>query len=304
MPAHPARLPAATRGAIAAVLATALIVFSGLAQATSCPASTTCYSIITVTTRPGITVPLMITDNSNNAAVATLILFTGGTGVLGLSNGSWGTSQTQLMTHDTDSNSNFLVRQRNNFAVQGFNIILVDVPSDQDAVAGYTPNPSFRKSSKHQTDIAKVIAYARTTFSVPVWLVGTSRGSTSAAKGALIATQRPMLTGPDGFVLTSTIVNDDPDNVLDMPLKDIALVAMMVADFGDICSLTPYTGVFEIARHLQASPDFRGKVVTNTTDPVDPSDDCNASGYHGFSNAEGKVVSPIGAWIIGHLPTP
>jgi hypothetical protein len=281
------------------------LLFVGAAVAAACAGATT-YSITTIPTRPGITVPLMITDKSADtpAAVGTLILFTGGNGQLNLlTNWPPNSDQSGLMTYDTGSTSNFLVRQRNNFAAAGFNLILMDVPSDE--AGGYPANPSFRRSTKHQKDIAAVIAYARTTFSVPVWLIGTSRGSTSAAKGALIATQQPTLSGPDGFVLTSTVTDSsDPDDVLDMPLKDIALIAMMVANEQDSCSITPPIGVNKIAHNLLASPDFRGKFVTNDTDPVDPSDTCDATGYHGFSNVEGKVVSPVTAWIIGHLPTP
>jgi hypothetical protein len=262
----------------------------------------TTYSITTIPTRTNVTVPLMITDKSadNPPAVGTLIMFTGGNEQLNLLT-NWPSDQSGLMTHDTDSSANFLVRQRNNFAANGFNVILMDVPSDQ--AGGYSTSPNFRKSPKHQVDIAKVIAYARATFGVPVWLVGTSRGSTSAVKGALIDVQSPSLDGPDGFVVTSTVVEStDYDNVLAMDLKDIDLVAMMVADTGDICPLTPPIGVNEIARRLLSAPDFRGLFVTNTTDPVDPTDQCDATGYHGFSNAEGKVVNPISNWIIGHLP--
>jgi hypothetical protein len=61
-------------------------------------------------------------------------------------------------------------------------------------------------------------------------------------------------------------------------------------------------GVNEIARHLLASPDFRAKFVTNTTDPVDASDACDATGYHGFSHVEGGTVTPITSWILSHLP--
>lgn len=267
----------------------------------SAPAQATTYSITSIATRPGVTVPIMITDKSADtpAPVATLILFSGGNGQLNLLT-NWPTDQTGLMTHDTGSSSNFLVRQRNNFAANGFNVILMDVPSDQSS--GYSTSPDFRKSPKHQKDIAAVIDYARTQFGLPVWLVGTSRGSTSAVKGALIDIQQPALDGPDGFVVTSTVVDStDYDNVLAMDLKDIDLVAMMVADTGDICPITPPVGVNEIARRLVSSPDFRGLFVTNTTDPVDATDQCDATGYHGFSNAEGMAVTPISNWIISHL---
>src|SRR5207249_11696970 len=93
---------------------------------------------------------------------------------------------------------------------------------------------------------------------------------TSAANGALIGAQQPNLNGPDSFVLTSIDVADgDDDNVLDMPLENIALVGMMVTNDGDICPVTPPIGVNKIARRLLSSPDFRAHLVTNMTAPDD-----------------------------------
>jgi hypothetical protein len=82
---------------------------------------------------------------------------------------------------------------------------------------------------------------------------------------------------------------------------DIGLIGMLVADEGDICAITPPIGVNEIARHLLTSPDFRAEFVTNISAPVDPADTCDATGYHGFSNAEGATVTPITSWILSHL---
>src|SRR5690349_21682036 len=98
----------------------------------------TTYSITSIATRTGVTVPVMIIDKSADTppAVGTLIMFTGGNGQLNLLT-HWPTDQSGLQTHDTDSSANFLVRQRNNFADAGpFNIILMDVPSDQSS--GYS----------------------------------------------------------------------------------------------------------------------------------------------------------------------
>ena len=57
-------------------------------------AHATTYSIVTISTRPGITVPLMITDKSADTPppVATLILFTGGDGRLNLLTEPWPTA--------------------------------------------------------------------------------------------------------------------------------------------------------------------------------------------------------------------
>jgi hypothetical protein len=305
----------------------ALVALAALISGVAHAATTTIESL--AATRAGITIPLLVIDNSCASGdttctdpVATLVLFTGGNGQLLLLSptGGW-QGAPDLSTVRLGPTQNFLVRQRNNFAGPTatdtaepdltFNVIMMDVPSDH--AGGYPTNTtagsSFRKSANHQSDIADVIAYARTTFSVPVYLVGTSNGSTSAAKGALIAAQHPDTTrtadgGPDGVVLTSTItLAGDPNDVLDMDLKDIGLTAMIVADSQDQCpnSDQPADRINEIARRLTASQDFRGKIVaTPTPYSTDSSEYCQGDGYHGFSNGESKAVDPIRAWIAGH----
>jgi hypothetical protein len=57
----------------------------------------------------------------------------------------------------------------------------------------------FRISSAHAGDIVAVAAYLKMQVGVPVWLIGTSTGTFSAAAGAIAA------KGIDGLVLTSTI---------------------------------------------------------------------------------------------------
>ena len=304
------------------------LLFAALAS-TAAVATTT--SIVTINaTRAGITIPLLVVDSSCTTAdvdceapVATLILFTGGDGRLHLlePTGGW-VGASDLSTVRIGPTQNFLLRQRYQFAgpdptsdpnepTLRYHVIMMDVPSDQSG--GYTVNAttglSFRKTAKHQSDIADVIDYARTTYNLPVWLIGTSNGTTSATKGALIAAQNPDTSkvadgGPDGVVLTSPITESgNANDVTAMDLKSIGLVAMMVSSELDQCAASPPLGVYRIARHLVASPDFRGKIVTDPDTPYSTaaSEVCEGDGYHGFSNSEGRAVDPIRAWIAGHL---
>ena len=306
-------------------LAIALAFAAGVAQ------SQTTSIVSGLATRPGVTVPLLVIDNTCAAGdttcvgpVATLILFTGGNGQLHLldPNGGW-QGASDLSTVRLGPTQNFLVRQRNNFAGPDatsdsaepnlrYNVIMMDVPSDH--TSGYPLNDandsSFRRTANHQTDIADVIAYARTTFkdaggdALPVWLIGTSFGTTSAAKGALISTQQPTLDAPDGLILTSSITKDgDANSLLEMQLKDIDVSTMLVADSLDACPDSPPPGLYKIAGRLINSLDIRGKIVVNDVAAVGDgtaSENCQGDGYHGFSNAEGKAVDPIRAWISGH----
>ena len=92
------------------------------------------------------------------------------------------------------------MRTRDKFADHNFMVAVVDVPSDRQQGMGAI----FRMSNAHAGDIGAVVAYLKSQASLPVWLIGTSMGTFSAAEGAI--------AGKDieGLVLTSTITHSMP----------------------------------------------------------------------------------------------
>jgi len=156
------------------------------------------------------------------APVASVVLFAGDHGALGLTGAAsmkWGSG-------------NFLVRMRDTFAAQGFMVAVVDAPSDQQKGM----NGIFRMSKAHAGDIAVVAAYLKKQADVPVWLVGTSMGTFSAAGVAIGA------KGIDGLVLTSTITRSKPhwsiakshpDGVASMALGQITVPTLVIASTKD-----------------------------------------------------------------------
>lgn len=105
--------------------------------------------------------------------VAAVMLFPGGNGALGLKSATamnWGAG-------------NFLVRTREQFAAQGLMVGVMDAPSDEQRGM----NAIFRMSQSHADDIAAVAGYLKGQANVPVWVVGTSMGTFSAAEGAIAA---------------------------------------------------------------------------------------------------------------------
>jgi hypothetical protein len=283
-------------------IAALLIASSGpaLAQPTSSRQS--------VASRPGVTVPFLLIDNSANNPQASVILFNGGSGQLMLSDTSiWPNDPQGLHDAALTVASNFLVRERNVFAeTHGFNVVVPDVPSDHPA--GFDGTAFKRLSVANRKDISALIGYLKTLSpGVPVWLIGTSRGSTSAVEGALIQNPSSLgLTAADGVVLTSSVnLNSDYDDVTQGELPKITIPAMMVADRQDACmeggqALTPPIGVNRIANGLQNSPDFRGLFVSGGTTPPASADPCGPDSYHGFLGLEQQVVDAIAEWITMH----
>jgi pimeloyl-ACP methyl ester carboxylesterase len=216
--------------------------------------------------------------------VASVILFAGGHGALGLRSASamrWG-------------DMNFLVRSRDMFATHDLMVAVVDAPSDQQQGM----NAVFRMGSAHASDISAVSAYLKKQANVPVWLVGTSSGTFSAA-GCAIATK-----GIDGVVLTSTVTRARPgskiarshqDAVASMALQRIAVPALIISHRKDGCEFTPAADTSKLARRLTKA----SKVDVVLVDGGDPprSDPCQAQSYHGFLGIESEVVSRTAGFV-------
>jgi hypothetical protein len=178
--------PGAKRAALALVL---VVLGCGTASAGD--------QVERVPTRRGVEVPVMIDAPAKPTAVA--LLFPGGDGALGLSD--------RGIAKGAD---NFMVRTRARFAAAGIVAVVVDAPSDHaDGIDG------FRTSAEHAQDIAKLVAWARARWKQPVWLVGTSRGTISAADAASRGVEI------DGLVLTSTITAGDKEKLGDLALDEI-----------------------------------------------------------------------------------
>jgi pimeloyl-ACP methyl ester carboxylesterase len=232
-------------------------------------------SVVDIPTRPGVSQRLLVAKAADPKA--TVILLAGGHGGLGIfPNGSlkWG-------------DGNFLIRSRQYFVERGLTTIVVDTPSDRPNLAG------FRQTPEHLADITAVIAWARQQDKHPVWLVGTSRGTQSAA---FVATQARAPEGPDGLVLTSTILKDTRGRpVPAMPLEQLSQPTLVVHHEDDGCSHCLYADIGTLTGKLAHLPRQQLLTIRGGTSRGDP---CEAYAYHGFNGLEREVVTQIADWIV------
>jgi len=235
--------------------------------------------VVDIPTRPGVTqrIVLLSPDNPKSA----VILFAGGHGGLQItSNGSfkWG-------------EGNFLVRTRDRFAAQELLVAIVDAPSDRQRPPYLS---GFRQTPEHVADIEAVIAWLKQQAKVPVWLVGTSRGTQSAA---FVATQLPVADGgPDGLVLTATMLSDNKGRpVPDMDLNKIAIPVLVVHHRQDGCKHCAYSELPRLMDKLSASPRKELLTMDGGQNRGDP---CEAFAYHGFNGIERDVVAKAAEWIV------
>ncbi|HNH90201.1 MAG TPA: alpha/beta hydrolase [Thiobacillaceae bacterium] len=235
--------------------------------------------IVDIPTRPGVTQRILVVPAK--APTAAVILFAGGHGGLQLSpDGSFGWGK-----------GNFLVRSRQLFADQGLLSIVVDAPSDRQSppfLAG------FRQTGRHVQDIQAVIAWVRAQAQVPVWLVGTSRGTQSAA---YIATELASPEGPDGLVLTSSILTDSKSTAVPaLPLDRVSIPVLVVHHELDGCGHCAFGDVPSLMDGLSRAP---RKGLLTYRSGESRGDPCEAMAYHGFNGIEPAVVADIAAWIRG-----
>jgi pimeloyl-ACP methyl ester carboxylesterase len=235
-------------------------------------------TVIDIPTRPGVTQRMIVL--SPPSPKAAVILIPGGHGGLQISpDGSmkWG-------------EGNFLVRTRQLFADQGLFVVVIDAPSDRQTAPFLQ---GFRQKPDHATDVKAVIKWVRETAKVPVWLVGTSRGTQSAA---YVATELSGADGPDGVVLTSTILNDAKGRpVPAMPLEKIHVPVLVVHHEQDGCSHCPFAEVPALMSKLASLPKSHLLTVKGGENQGDP---CEAFAYHGFNGLEQNVIQQIVAWLL------
>jgi len=235
--------------------------------------------VVDVPTRPGVTVRLLVL--TPEAPKLTVLLLPGGHGGLQMGRSgsvAWGAG-------------NFLVRTRQTWAEQGAVVAVMDAPSDRQSppfLAGW------RQTPEHLADVRAPLAWLRRQTALPVWLVGTSRGTQSAA---FVATELDGPDAPDGLVLTATILSDAKGRAVPaMPLGRVKVPVLVVHHAQDGCSHCPPSLAPTLLDQFTQAPRKQFLVFSGGDSLGDP---CEAMSHHGFRGIEGDVVGQAMAWMRG-----
>ena len=226
----------------------------------------------------------LLVEKGDNPFV-TVVLFAGGKGVMDISesgNIGWGSG-------------NFLVRSRQYFQNHGAITAVIDAPTDERHTL-----TEFRRTEDHAKDVGAVIKHLRAKYALPVWLVGTSRGTNSVANAGL----RLKSNKPDGIVLTATMLayNDrwGGDFVTNMDIEKIEMPVLIAHHKKDECTVTPPGKVGNLKEKLKNAKPVKVLWYEGGSGMRGP--DCRAYQYHGFIGIEEKVVSDIMGWIKSQTP--
>ena len=232
--------------------------------------------VLTVPTRPGVTVPVYVRWRPD--AVATLVLYSGGGGGYGpIGDDGWPTG------------GNFLIRTGKHWASYPFNLAMVGRPSDgiDLALGGY------RVGDQHGADNRALFQALKQKSPAPLWLVGTSMGTISAAAAA-IRDEDGLVAG---VVLTSSIVSYKIPGALPKQALDKIRVPVLVFHHRqDACGSCRPDEVRKLAAQLTKAPVVRTLFVDGGGGVS--SGPCEPWHYHGYVGMEDEAVDKIAAWIL------
>lgn len=227
--------------------------------------------LINIDTRPGVSVSVYYMKRDR--APATVVLLPGGAGGIGFKDGR-------------PKSDNFLVRSRDHFADSGFNVAVVGKPTDQNEL-----DYEFRVSPQHMEDLRRVVEYLKRDGGVPIWLIGTSRGTVSAA--AAIEFGNEQLAG---IVLTASVTSFKKTGAVPaQKLSAIRIPVLVLHHERDACPICKPQEVSSILRGLSNAPVKKQTMANGGANPR--GDPCEALHWHGFVGMEKEAVAIITDWL-------
>ncbi len=226
-----------------------------------------------IPTRPGVTVRFLYARAEN--PVASAVLLQGGSGAIG------------IYPNGTTESSGFLATGAERFTRNGISVAVPDAPSDRNNLH------DFRATPEHVRDIAALMAFLRQQADVPVWAVGTSNGSLSAASAAVTLKEK----GPAGIVLTAAVtkrLSSQAHPVTDAPIGEITVPVLLVHHQKDGCVVTPYEAIPDLLAAFKSSR--KAELIGVEGGNRGQGTPCGG-GHHQFLGIEDAVTQAIAAWI-------
>jgi len=248
-----------------------------LAALLACAAPLHAQELVTLQTRPGVTQSFFIANMGRVQPKAAALLLIGGGGNIRLRMEG---GQVHFRAQ------NFLPRSRREFIAEGILPVILDNPTDQQAGAGMSDD--FRASAAHTADLRAVLAEVKRRYpGLPVFLVGTSRSTISAAHQA-----RALGGELAGAVLSSSLFWVGRQPALSaFDFSSVKIPLLIVHHREDACQSTPYRDAARLGNTYPLVSVKGGKPPeTGPCDPLAP---------HGYYGKEAETVGAIAAWMLG-----
>jgi predicted alpha/beta-hydrolase family hydrolase len=213
--------------------------------------------------------------------IAVLVLYIGGDGTMNFAAGAV-----------NNGSPNTVARNRYHFAAEGYVVALVDAASDLNATPIGLRNR--RLGAAHLADLKAVMADLRNRYAgLPIWSVGHSRGTLSAAVTA-ISVEPPA----DGLVLMSSLTGNPAtpsEDLSSLDIESIRAPALIVSHQGDTCAFTNPEDSRALRKRFIASERAKFRDFNGGSAPL--TDPCDPLAPHGFFGIDQKVVDAITKWV-------
>jgi hypothetical protein len=179
---------------------------------------------------------------------------------------------------------NFLLRTLPLWQAQAFAVAVLSPPNGM-SLLGHRHTPAYAAT------IGLAVDFVRSRANVPVWLVGTSQGSTAAVGGGARLGGKIV-----GIVVTSSVTgrSSSGETLFDSEPGLVAVPVLIVANTGDACPASPPGDAPKIAATLAHAP--RKEVVYMQSIAIE-GQPCEAMSPHGYFGIETATVERIAAWI-------
>jgi hypothetical protein len=233
--------------------------------------------LVTVPSRPGVTQSFVILPMEGREPAAIALLYVGGGG--------------RINARSEDGRvkfgaRNFLPRSGAEFVRNRILPVVMDAPSDQGELSD-----GYRMEREQSTDARAVIAELKRRFAgLPIYVVGTSRGSISAAYVG-----RDLAGEVDGVVLTSSVFGGisprrQVPSLRGFDYAGIRSPLLFVHHRADGCEHTPYAAAARLAA--------RYPLISVSGGTPAESGPCEPFSAHGYFGREPQTVDAIAGWML------
>jgi predicted alpha/beta-hydrolase family hydrolase len=231
--------------------------------------------LVSVPTRPGVTQPFVILSMQGREPAAIALLYIGGGGRINARNDNGNL---------TFGARNFLPRSGAEFARNGVLPVVMDAPSDQRELSD-----GYREGSEQTADARVVIAELKRRYpGLPLYIVGTSRGTISAAYIG-----RDLGAEVDGVVLTSSLFGGPKRQVASLRGFDYGKIRsrlLFVHHREDGCEHTPYAAAARLGARYDLVSVSGGRSAESAP--------CEPFSAHGYFGKEAATVDAMAAWML------
>jgi hypothetical protein len=233
--------------------------------------------LVSVPTRPGVTQPFVILSMQGREPAAIALLYIGGGGRINarVENGN-------LMF----GARNFLPRSGAEFARNTILPVVMDAPSDQRELSD-----TYREGREQTADARPVIAELKRRYpGLPLYVVGTSRGTISAAYVG-----RDLGQDIAGVVLTSSLFGSASPRRVAASLRGFDYAAihsrlLFVHHREDGCEHTPYASAARLGSRYDLISVSGGRPAESAP--------CEPLSAHGYFGKEAQTVDAMAAWML------